>query len=114
MASLVFGFVSNKCILWFCPGKAERVSPEGCVPPGALAYLVQDGDPWHLSELPVQQGVWVDGVWLHIGGVAREQVGQADAGGTIAWGERVGLEGSTFGFKRPPQLTALVLIRLVH
>lgn len=46
--------------------------------------LVQDGDPWHLSELPVQQGVWVDGVWLHIGGVARQQVGQADAGGTIA------------------------------
>lgn len=106
----MFGFVSNKCILWFCPRKAERFSPEGCVPPGALAHLVQDGDPRHLSELPVQQGVWVDGVWLHIGGVAREQVGQADARGTIAWGERAGSEGSAFGFKRPPQLIALVLI----
>lgn len=58
--------------------------------PPALAHLVQDGDPRGLGELPLQQGMWVDGVGLHVGGVAGEQVGQADAGGTIAWGERDG------------------------
>lgn len=63
----------------------------GCAPPrppGALAHLVQDGDPLRLGELPLQQGVRVDGIGLHVGGVAGEQVGQADAGGAIAWGER--------------------------
>lgn len=58
--------------------------------PPALAHLVQDGDPRGLGELPLQQGMWVDGIRLHVGGVAGEQVGQADAGGTIAWGEREG------------------------
>lgn len=45
----------------------------------SLAYLVQDGDARSLSQLPLQQGVWVDCIWSHIGDVARQQVGQADA-----------------------------------
>lgn len=47
-------------------------------------HLVQDGDPWSLSQLSLQQGIRVDGTWLHVGDVAREQVGQADTRGTIA------------------------------
>lgn len=68
----------------------------GCVPcavPRALAHLVQDGDPRGLGEFSLQQRVWVDDVRFHVGGVARQQVGQADARGPIAWGERVGSEG---------------------
>lgn len=41
-------------------------------------HLVQDGDPWSLSQLSLQQGVRVDSSWFHIRDVAREQVGQAD------------------------------------
>lgn len=48
-------------------------------PATALAHLVQDGDLWRFRKLPLQQGVWVDGIWLHIGGVAGQQVGEADA-----------------------------------
>ena len=83
----------------FCPGKAWRVpSWQRCgpLPSGALAHLVQDGDPRGLQQLPLQQGKWVDGIRLHVGGVAREQVGQADAGRTIAWGERAGSEDQHF------------------
>lgn len=42
-------------------------------------HLVQDGDPWSLGQLSLQQGVWVDSSWFHVGDVAREQIGQADA-----------------------------------
>lgn len=41
-------------------------------------HLIQDGDPWSLIQLSLQQGVWVDSSWFHVGDVSREQVGQAD------------------------------------
>lgn len=113
VGSRTFGLMSRECILFICAREsfpAMRVS----LPPGAQAHLVHDGDPRRLGELPLQQGVWVDGIWLHIGVVTREQVGQADARGTIAWGERAGSEGSAFEHKRPPPLRALVSICLVH
>lgn len=55
-----------------------------------LQVLIQDGDPWSLGQLSLQQGMRVDGAWLHIGDVARQQVGQADTRRTIACRDRAG------------------------
>lgn len=93
----MFGLVSSKHTLLFFPGKAAVVfQGRVCLPQSSgprLTHLVQDGDPRGLGELPLQQGVWVDSIWLHIGCVAGEQVRQADTRGAVTWGERVEVKG---------------------
>lgn len=94
-------------ILGFTLGELGESRGRGC-PPRSWAHLVQDGDARCLGELPLQQGVRVDGVRLHVWGVAGEQVGQTDARGTIAWGERGrGQRAALLGARDP---RALVLI----
>lgn len=94
-------------ILGFALGELGESPGRGC-PPRSWAHLVQDGDARCLGELPLQQGVRVDGVRLHVWGVAGEQVGQTDARGTIAWGERGrGQRAALLGARdRPPPLPA--------
>lgn len=80
---LVGSRVSQTCLFIFALLPRVAVPPPPPVP-RALAHLVQDGDARGLGELPVQQWVGVHGVCFHVGGVARQQVGQADARGAIA------------------------------
>lgn len=83
-----WGLLCSECRLLGTPGFLLGDSPR--VPPmlPCQTHLVQYGDTWGLGQLSLQQGVWVDSSWFHIGDVARKQVGQADTRGTIACRDR--------------------------